>query len=281
MAVTFLAHCRCRVNLNLLRGQICIHRHRCKTGKVRHSINANTRNFPASLTKVMTLYLLFEAIDRKKLTFDSQLKVSRRAALQPASKLGLKPGQTIKVRDAAAALIVRSANDVATVVAEALSGSERKFALRMTQKARQIGMSRTTFRNASGLPHRGQMSTATDMAVLTREMITSFPQHYHMFSKTSLLIGGAATAVTISCYRLIPEQRVLKRVISGPLVTTSSPQRGKTVTDSLGSCLGATHQVLETDTCRAYLTKFIHKSVRYPRHRLSKPRIGGCPPEKI
>ena len=161
-----------------------------KTGKVWHSINANTRNFPASLTKVMTLYLLFEAIDQKKLTFDSQLKVSRRAASQPASKLGLKPGQTIKVRDAAAALIVRSANDVATAVAEALAGNERRFALRMTQKARQIGMSRTTFRNASGLPHRGQMSTAQDMAALTRKMINRFPHHYHMFSKTSFTYQG-------------------------------------------------------------------------------------------
>ena len=124
------------------------------------------------------------------MTFDSQLKVSRRAASQPASKLGLKPGQTIKVRDAAAALIVRSANDVATAVAEALAGNERRFALRMTQKARQIGMSRTTFRNASGLPHRGQMSTAQDMAELTREMINRFPQHYHMFSKTSFTYQG-------------------------------------------------------------------------------------------
>ena len=138
----------------------------------------------------MTLYLLFEAIDTKQLTLDSRLKVSRRAALQPASKLGLKPGQTIKVREAAAALIVRSANDAATVVAEALAGSERRFALRMTQKARQIGMSRTTFRNASGLPHRGQMSTAQDMATLTRKMINRFPQHYHMFSKTSFTYQG-------------------------------------------------------------------------------------------
>lgn len=161
-----------------------------KTGKVRHSVNANTRNFPASLTKVMTLYLLFEAVDTKKLNFDSRLKVSRRAALQPASKLGLKPGQTIKVREAAEALIVRSANDVATVVAEALAGSERRFALRMTQKARQIGMSRTTFRNASGLPHRGQMSTAKDMATLTRNTITRFPHYYHMFAKSSFTYQG-------------------------------------------------------------------------------------------
>ena len=161
-----------------------------KTGKVRHSVNASTRNFPASLTKIMTLYLLFEALDTKKLTLDSQLKVSRRAASQPASKLGLKPGQTINVRDAASALIIRSANDVATVVAEALAGSERRFALHMTEKARRIGMSRTTFRNASGLPHRGQLSTARDMATLTRHIITRFPHYYHMFAKTSFNYQG-------------------------------------------------------------------------------------------
>jgi len=161
-----------------------------KTGKVRHAVNADTRNFPASLTKVMTLYLLFEAVDKKELTMDSRLKVSRRAANQPASKLGLRPGSTIKVRDAANALIVRSANDVATVVAEALAGSERRFALIMTHRARQLGMSRTTFRNASGLPHRGQMSTAKDMATLTRRMINRFPHYYHLFSKTSFSFQG-------------------------------------------------------------------------------------------
>lgn len=160
------------------------------TGKVRHSVNADTRNFPASLTKVMTLYLLFEAIDAKKLSLNSRLKVSRRASMQPASRLGLKPGQTISVREAVTALIVRSANDVATVVAETLAGSERRFAQVMTHRARQIGMSRTTFRNASGLPHRGQMSTAKDMATLTRRMISRFPHYYYMFSKTSFSYKG-------------------------------------------------------------------------------------------
>ena len=161
-----------------------------KTGKVRHAVNADTRNFPASLTKVMTLYMLFDAVDNKKLNMNSHLKVSRRAANQPASKLGLRPGQSISVRNAADALIVRSANDVATVVAEALAGTERRFALRMTNMARKIGMSRTIFRNASGLPHRGQMSTAKDMATLTRRMITRFPHYYHLFAKTSFHYQG-------------------------------------------------------------------------------------------
>ena len=154
-----------------------------KSGQVRHSVNADTRNFPASLTKLMTLYLLFEAVKHKKLKMNSKMVVSHRAANQPASRLGLKPGQSIRVRDAIAALIIKSANDVATVVAEAIAGNERRFALLMTNKARKLGMSRTIFRNASGLSNRGQMSTAKDMALLTQTLINRFPQYYHLFSK--------------------------------------------------------------------------------------------------
>ena len=161
-----------------------------KTGKISHGVNENTRNYPASLTKLMTLYLLFEAVDTGKLTMDTRLAVSRRAANQPASRLGLKPGQSIKVGHAILALVVKSANDVASVVAEALGGSERRFALIMTDKARKLGMSRTTFRNASGLPHRGQMSTAKDMATLTRRIISHFPRYYHFFSKKSFAFQG-------------------------------------------------------------------------------------------
>ena len=154
-----------------------------KSGQVRHSVNADTRNFPASLTKLMTLYLLFEALEGKKFKLNSKLKVSYRAANQPASRLGLKPRQKIKVQDAINALIIKSANDVATVVAEALGGNERRFALLMTDKARKLGMSKTTFRNASGLSHRGQKSTAKDMAQLTLHLMNHFPQYYHFFSR--------------------------------------------------------------------------------------------------
>ena len=161
-----------------------------KTGELLHAINENTRNYPASLTKLMTLYLLFEAIEQKKLRFSSRLSVSRKAANQPASRLGLKPGQSIKVNNAIMAIIIKSANDVATVIAESIGGNERRFALLMTAKARKLGMSRTTFRNASGLPHRGQMSTAKDMAVLTRAIITHFPKYYHLFSRQAFTFQG-------------------------------------------------------------------------------------------
>jgi len=161
-----------------------------KTGELLHAVNENTRNYPASLTKLMTLYLLFEAIEQKKIGLSSRLVVTRKAANQPASKLGLKSGELIKVSDAIMAIIVKSANDVASVIAESIGGSERRFALRMTEKARKLGMSRTTFRNASGLPHRGQMSTAKDMAVLTRAIISHFPKYYHLFSRKTFIFKG-------------------------------------------------------------------------------------------
>tara|TARA_B100000315_G_scaffold260173_1_gene319707 strand:+ start:11516 stop:12685 length:1170 start_codon:yes stop_codon:yes gene_type:complete len=161
-----------------------------KTGKVYHATNENTRNYPASLTKLMTLYLLFEAVEKKKFTFSTRLSVSRKAANRPASRLGLKRGQSIRVKDAVMALIVKSANDVASVVAESIGGTERRFALIMTDKARKLGMSRTTFRNASGLPHRGQMSTAKDMATLTRAIINRFPQYYHLFKRQVFTFQG-------------------------------------------------------------------------------------------
>ena len=153
-----------------------------ETGRVIHEINADTRNYPASLTKMMTLYLVFEALENELWSLNTRLRVSARAARQPSSKLNLRRGQTISVEDAILALITKSANDVASAVAENLSGSERGFALKMTAKARQLGMNRTTFRNASGLPHRGQLSTARDMGTLARALIRDFPGYYHYFS---------------------------------------------------------------------------------------------------
>ena len=161
------------------------------SGEVHHAVNADTRNFPASLTKLMTLYLLFDKLERKQLTLDTRLVVSRRAARQPASRLGLKRGQTMRISEVIPALIIKSANDVAVVVAEALAGGERQFALHMTAKARELGMKRTTFRNASGLPHRGQMSTARDMATLARAFLVNFPQYYHYFAQRSFRFAGS------------------------------------------------------------------------------------------
>jgi len=160
------------------------------SGKVLHEVNADTRNYPASLTKMMTLYLVFEALEDGRWTMDQKLKVSTRAARQPSSKLALKKGTRISVEDAIMAIITKSANDVATVIAENMHGSERNFALVMTAKARQLGMSRTTFRNASGLPHRGQMSTARDMTVLARSLINDYASYYHYFSSESFTYDG-------------------------------------------------------------------------------------------
>lgn len=160
------------------------------TGKVLHETNADTRNHPASLTKMMTLYMLFEALEDGRVKPDQQLTVSRRAAGMPNSKLGLKKGATIGVNDAILALITKSANDVAVVIAEALAESESKFAQMMTKKAESLGMTRTSFRNASGLYNRRQLSTARDMATLAQALIRDFPKRYKTFSSLSFTYNG-------------------------------------------------------------------------------------------
>ena len=161
-----------------------------QTGQVIHATNSDTRNYPASLTKMMTLYMVFEALESGRMTLNTLLKVSRRAARQPASRLGLEAGETISTRNAILALVTKSANDVATVIAENMAGSERKFALSMTAAARKLGMSRTTFRNASGLPHRGQMSTARDMARLARVLLYRHARNYRYFSTAQFTYRG-------------------------------------------------------------------------------------------
>ena len=155
------------------------------SGKVLFSRNAEHLRYPASLTKIMTLYLLFEDIEAGRISLKSQIPVSRTAAGRSPSKLYLKPGQSISAEQAIFALITKSANDVATALAETLSGTERKFAQRMTRKARALGMKRTVFKNASGLPNRRQKSTARDMAKLAVAMRRDFPHFFKYFSTRS------------------------------------------------------------------------------------------------
>ena len=152
------------------------------SGRVLFARNADSLRYPASLTKIMTLYLMFEDMAAGHLTLKSRIPVSKVAAGRSPSKLYLKPGQSISAEQAIYALVTKSANDVATAVAEKLGGSERAFAKRMTRKARALGMSRTTFRNASGLPHSKQRSTARDMARLAIAMRRDFPQYFRYFS---------------------------------------------------------------------------------------------------
>lgn len=161
-----------------------------ETGRVLHARDAETRKHPASLTKMMTLYMLFEAMEKGKANLKTRLPVSARAVGQPPTKLGLRQGDTIAVEDAIKALVTRSANDVATVVAEFLGGTEAKFATMMTERAHKLGMTKTTFRNASGLPDKQQLSTARDMATLSIALRRDFPQHYHFFGISSFRWAG-------------------------------------------------------------------------------------------
>ena len=153
-----------------------------KTGKILYSHRANDRRYPASLTKMMTLYLMFEALDQGKITKKTRIRMSKYAASKPPSKLGIKPGRTLSAEQAILSLVTKSANDVATAVAEHLGGSESNFAARMTNRAKQLGMKRTTFRNASGLTAKGQLTTAKDMAILGLALREHYPKHYRYFS---------------------------------------------------------------------------------------------------
>jgi D-alanyl-D-alanine carboxypeptidase len=151
------------------------------TGKVLYARNEAAERHPASLTKMMTLYLLFDALKQGKISMQTQMQVSRHAAVQRPTKLNLRPGQTIDVETAIRAIVIRSANDVAVVIAEALGGTESHFAEMMTERARQIGMRETNFHNASGLPDPLQITTAQDMAVLGRRLAYDYPQHFPYF----------------------------------------------------------------------------------------------------
>jgi len=154
-----------------------------QTGEVLHARRADAPRHPASLTKMMTLYMLFEALESGDVTLETDLVFSAEAARRPASKLGLAAGESLRVEDAIRALIVQSANDVAVAVAEHLEGSEPRFANAMTRRANRLGMTQTLFRNASGLPDPRQLTTARDMARLAYALRRDFPQYFHYFNE--------------------------------------------------------------------------------------------------
>ncbi len=176
-----------------------------KTGAVLSEQNADQANYPASLTKMMTLYLVFDALERHQLTLKQPIAVSRHAATQAPSRLGLTAGQTITVEQAILALVTKSANDAAVAIGEELGGTESRFAEMMTQRARRLGMSSTTFRNASGLPNPSQVTTARDIATLGRALWRDFPQYYPYFSRDRFTYRG----------RVIANHNVLLRTYPG------------------------------------------------------------------
>lgn len=161
-----------------------------QTGRILHGMDIYSLRHPASLTKVMTLYLTFAALENGRLSMSTELPVSAHAAAQSPSKLGLETGSRISVRDAIMGVVVESANDAAVTLAEAIGGSESHFAQIMTAEARALGMKRTVYRNANGLPNPEQVTTAFDQAILTRAMMAHFPQYYSYFSTEEFTYAG-------------------------------------------------------------------------------------------
>jgi D-alanyl-D-alanine carboxypeptidase len=167
-----------------------------RTGEVLYEKNADTRLHPASLTKMMTLYIVFQEIEAGRLSLDTKVTVTKYAASQPPSRLGLKPGQKIAVRYLIRAAAIKSANDAASALGDHIGGDAASFAKRMTRTARQLGMNNTTFKNANGLTAEGHLSTARDMNVLGRHLFYDFPQYYHIFSRRTADAGIATVANT-------------------------------------------------------------------------------------
>lgn len=180
------------------------------SGRVIHEVEANHRWYPASLTKVMTIYMTFAALADGRLHLDDKLSVSAHAARQPTSKLGLRKGQTIDVETAIMAVTTRSANDAAVVLAEKLGGTEANFAVMMTQKAHSMGMFNTSFNNASGLPDEGQISSARDLALLAAALIRDYPQYYHYFSAKEFVYQGRVLPNTNKILKSYPNADGLK-----------------------------------------------------------------------
>ena len=161
-----------------------------RNGTILHDKFSTKKRYPASLTKIMTLYLLFEDLESKKVKLSTRMKISKKAAGRPPTKLGLKAGQKISVKDALLGLMIKSANDAAVVIAEHLEGSEKAFATRMTRKAKKLGMKKTIFKNCHGLPNKDQQTTAKDMATLGRALFKRFPAYYRYVSTQSFWYQG-------------------------------------------------------------------------------------------
>lgn len=169
-----------------------------RNGEILYEKNANTRLHPASLTKMMTLYIVFQEIEAGNISLDTKVTVSEYAAAQPPSRLGLKPGQKISIRHLIRAAAIKSANDAASALGDAISGDSKSFAKRMTLTARELGMNNTTFKNANGLTAEGHLSTAYDMNVLGRHLFYDFPQYFGIFSRRTADAGVATVTNTNS-----------------------------------------------------------------------------------
>ena len=201
-------------------------------GEVMYEMNADERRYPASLTKLMTLYITFNALENNHIKLTDKLKVSRTAAGRSPSKLGVRAGETITVKDAIMAVIVKSANDCATVLAEHFAPTEADFAVLMTNTAHKLGMNHTTFKNASGLPNKQQKTSARDMAILAMAVYHHFPQYYKWFSAKSFQYKGHTIGVHNYILKTFAGADGMKTgytAASGYNIITSAKRSGKRV----------------------------------------------------
>ena len=261
-----------------------------RSGKVLRSRNADTQLHPASLTKMMTLYVAIEAVENGEIGLDTKVKISSFAASEPPSKLYLKAGSRVRLRYLMRAAAVRSANDAATAIAEAISGSEEKFAKRMNRTARAMGMKNTNFKNAHGLTQRGHYSSARDMSILGRHVIYDYPEYYNLFSRVSADVGGKTVQSTnrkfLNAYRgadgiktgytsaagfnlVASAKRGKERVIAtvfGGRSTTTRNKRVKELLD-LGFERAATNVALSKPALPSYQSNRALAALRTPKLR--------------
>ena len=230
-----------------------------RTGKVLHSRYANAPRYPASLTKMMTLYLVFEELKAQRMSLKTRIRMSREANKRPPSKIYVKTGNSISAEQAIYALVTKSANNVAAAVGEHISGSESAFARRMTLKARQLGMMRTTFRNASGLPNRQQRTTAADMAKLGLALRQHFPRRYSYFQTRSFRYGKRTYP---NHNRLLGRVRGVDGIKTGytrasgyNLVTSAGANGRQIVAVVMGGRSGSTRNAAMTKLVKRYLPK--------------------------
>jgi D-alanyl-D-alanine carboxypeptidase len=250
-----------------------------KTGRTLYKYNADSKRYPASLTKMMTLYLVFEALERGKIKKSSRIRVSKNAAAEVPSKIGVRAGQTITVEQAILALVTKSANDVATATGEFLGGSEANFARLMTQKARSLRMKSTTFKNAHGLPNSRQVTTARDMARLGLALREHYPQYYKYFQTRSFKYGKATYG---NHNRLLGRVRGVDGIKTGytrasgfNLVSSVKADGRSIVAVVMGGRSGASRNAQMQKLISQYLRK---ASKRGKGNFMAKTRINGLVP---
>lgn len=242
-----------------------------ETGRVLHAVNPDTRNYPASLTKMMTLYVAFDAMKKGKLKMSQELRVSSRAAAARPSKLGLQAGSTITLEEAVLAMVTKSANDAAVVVAEAIAGSEYKFSRLMTRKAHELGMTRSNFRNASGLPNRRQLSTARDMATLATRLLTDFPEQYKLFSTLEFEFSGRRYHnhnALLKTYRGVDGMKTGYTRASGYNLVASAERDGHRI---IGVVFGGRSSASRNSRMRTLLDRAFAKLDKTPDRTPDKP----------